>query len=129
MRLVNDGKSAVPLAQLTARYYYSKEPTGSEVFSCYYVSIGDCPTLGPARFADVTPKTATADRYLEFSFVSNAPSLGANEAIEIHDAFYIADYPNFTQTNDYSFGVNTDFAISDHVTVYRNGVLVWGVEP
>src|SRR5450755_28768 len=74
VRIVNDSKLAVPLHELTLRYYYSKEPTGSEVFSCYWVSIG-CPVLGPAVFGDVSPKTPTADRYLELSFVASAPSL------------------------------------------------------
>ncbi|HWZ90553.1 MAG TPA: cellulose binding domain-containing protein, partial [Polyangiaceae bacterium] len=129
LRIVNDGTAAVPLHELTLRYYYSKEPAGSEAFSCYWVSIGDCPTLAPATFHDLSPKTATADRYLEISFVASAPSLTAKQNIEIHDAFFIPNYPFFTQTNDYSFSTNTDFVTSQHVTVYRNGALVWGTEP
>jgi Cellulose binding domain len=129
MRIVNDSKLAVPLSELTLRYYYSKEPTGSEVFACYWVSIGNCPVLGPAVFGDVSPKTPTADRYLELSFVASAPSLSAGQSVEIQDAFYIPTYPTFTQTNDYSFATNTDFETSSHITVYRNGILVWGVEP
>jgi endoglucanase len=36
----------------------------------------------------------------------------------------------FTQTNDYSFGAGaTQYADWNDVTVYRNGTLVWGVEP
>jgi hypothetical protein len=129
IRLVNDSKSAVPLTALTARYYYSKEPSGTEAFNCYWVSIGDCPVLAPTVFADATPKTSTADRYMQLSFVASAPTLAAGDAVEIHDAFYIANYPSFTQTNDYSFVTNSDFVSSEHLTIYRGGVLIWGVEP
>ena len=40
------------------------------------------------------------------------------------------DWTNYTQTNDYSFdATKTSYADWTKVTLYRNGVLVWGVEP
>ena len=40
------------------------------------------------------------------------------------------DQSNYTETGDYSFDpTKTSFTDWDHVTLYRNGVLVWGTEP
>jgi mannan endo-1,4-beta-mannosidase len=89
----------------------------------------DCSTLAPPRFADSGSKASNADRYVEFSFVSGAPSLMTNQSEEIHLGFFVPNYANFTQTNDYSFAASSDFATSQRVTVYRNGTLIWGVEP
>ncbi len=37
--------------------------------------------------------------------------------------------PPFTQSNDYSFSTSNVFQTSDHVTLYADGVLIWGSEP
>jgi hypothetical protein len=128
-QIVNDSKVSVPLHELTLRYYYSKEPAGTEVFNCYYVTNDECPELSSASFSDFSPKTPTADRVLQLGFVASAPTLAAKQTVEIRGAFNVPSYDMFDQTNDYSFAVNTDFAVSQRVTVYRNGVLVWGTEP
>jgi len=129
VRLTNDGKTAIPLHELSARYYYSKEPTGSEGYSCYWMSLGDCSMLAQLRFADSSSKASNADRYVELSFTSNAPPLGSTQSEEIHLGFFVPSYADFTQTNDYSFSASADFVTSQRVTVYRNGILIWGVEP
>jgi len=129
VRIVNQSSSSVPLSELTLRYYYSKEPSGDESFACYWFNLGDCASLVKATFANVTPKSAMADRYLELSFASGAPALPAGQTAEVHSAFYVASYSAFTQTNDYSFNASSTFATTNHITVYRNGVLVWGQEP
>ncbi len=128
-RIVNAGNVAFPLSSLSLRYYYSKDVSGTEQFNCYTVSGGDCTLLAPARFGDVTPKTATADRYVELHYAAKAPSLAVNQTSEIHGAFFVPSYAPFIQTNDYSFSTNDGFQTADHVTLYANGVLIWGVEP
>jgi hypothetical protein len=41
-----------------------------------------------------------------------------------------SDWQNFNEANDYSYdGTKTSFADWNKVTLYRNGTLVWGVEP
>ena len=47
-------------------------------------------------------------------------------------AFWTAknDWSYYTQSGDYSFdAAKTQFTDWSHVTVYRNGLLVWGIEP
>ncbi|HYQ42367.1 MAG TPA: cellulose binding domain-containing protein [Polyangiaceae bacterium] len=128
-RIVNAGKVPFPLASLSLRYYYTKEPAGDEQYNCYSVNGSDCSLLGSVIFADVSPKTGTADRYLELHYAAKAGSLGVNQSAEIRGAFFIANYPRFTQSNDYSFSSNNGFLTSPHVTLYADGVLIWGTEP
>ena len=128
-RIVNAGKVPFPLASLSLRYYYTKEPAGDEQYNCYSVNGSDCSLLGSVIFADVSPKTSTADRYLELHYAAKAGSLGVNQSAEIRGAFFIANYPRFTQSNDYSFSSNNGFLTSPHVTLYADGVLIWGTEP
>ena len=127
VRIVNLGKNSLPLADFTLRYYFTKEPSGDESFSCYYFNLGDCETAVTETFADFSPKTSTANRYLEFGFTSG--TLGGNQTAEVRGSFAVPDYSPFMQTNDYSFIASTAFVVTDHLTVYRKGVLVWGTEP
>jgi hypothetical protein len=128
-RVVNAGKLAFPLSSLSLRYYYTKDVAGAEQYNCYNVSGGDCTPLAPAVFADVTPKTSTADRYLELHYSTKAPSLAVNQSSEIRGAFFVPSYAAFNQSNDYSFSNNNAFQTSSNVTLYADGVLIWGTEP
>ncbi|MNF88917.1 Exoglucanase-2 precursor [compost metagenome] len=75
--------------------------------------------------------TATADTYVELTFKPEAGVLaaGANTG-EIHGRFSSADWINMNELNDYSYnGAATSFTDANHVTLYVNDSLVWGVEP
>ena len=128
-RIVNGGKLPFALSSLSLRYYYSRETTAAEQYNCYSVTGGNCSLLNPAAFGDVSPKTSTADRYLELHFAAKAATLAVNQSVEIQGAFFLTNHPAFIQTNDYSFSTSAVFLSSDHVTLYANGVLIWGVEP
>jgi len=127
-RIVNDGKQPFPLSSLSLRYFYSKEAAGPEEYRCYSVIAGDCTQLG-STFGDVKPKTSTADRYLQLQFSKTAPALAVNQTLEIQGTFFIAGYPAFAQTNDYSFSSKDGFQLTPRVTLYADGVLIWGSEP
>lgn len=128
-RIVNNGKQPFPLSSLSLRYYYTKDQPGTEMYNCYTVVGGDCSLLGPAVFGEPSPKTSTADRYLELHYTAKAAALGVNQSSEIQGAFSISDYPALTQTNDYSFSTATTFQTTPLVTLYADGVLIWGTEP
>lgn len=62
------------------------------------------------------------------SFV-NIKSAGGQRG-KLQDRFAKADWSNSTETSDYSFDpTKFSFVDWDHVTLYRNGVLLWGTEP
>ncbi|MET3881979.1 cellulose binding domain-containing protein [Niastella sp. OAS944] len=47
----------------------------------------------------------------------------------IQSRFANTDWVNFNETDDYSYVYNKDYANNSHITLYRNGQLVWGEEP
>jgi cellulose 1,4-beta-cellobiosidase len=129
--IINQSSSAVPLSELKIRYWYTREGTAGQNFWCDYSAItGSCSNV-TGTFAQVSPARAGADFYLEVGFSAAAGSIAAGgQSGEIQARFAKADWSNYNETGDYSFDpTKTSFTDWDHVTLYRNGTLVWGVEP
>jgi hypothetical protein len=137
IQIINSGTTAVPLSQLTVRYWYTYDttPIVSQNPACTY-------TLGPAGvtcanttistgtdFVQVTPARTNADFYFTFGFTTAAGSLAPGATAEIGPGFNKNDFSAFTQTNDYSYNASTTFTTTTKVTVYLGGALVYGVEP
>ena|SRR5436190_20970997 len=128
--VLNTGSIAVPLSQLTIRYWYTLDPpVDTELSQCDFAQLGcnnvilSNVTLSAAR--------ATADRYWQAGFTAGAGNLagGANTG-EIQLFFHKTGFSNYNQANDYSFdATKTAYADWNRVTLYQNGTLVWGVEP
>jgi endoglucanase len=52
------------------------------------------------------------------------------QSSETQARFAKSNWSNYTETGDYSFDpTKISFTGWDHVTLYRNGVLIWGTEP
>ncbi|WP_344843099.1 cellulose binding domain-containing protein [Nonomuraea dietziae] len=114
-QLLNDGASAVPLAQVKIRYYL----TGTETyrFACSWAVVG-CSTV-----------TGTfGNGYLEVGFTSGTLAPGGNTR-DLQLRFHRADWQSFDQSDDYSFGVQTGYADWEKAAVYVNGQLAWGRPP
>jgi hypothetical protein len=124
-KLVNTGPNPVVLSQITVRYYFTLENPEPLNVWCDFATIGCSNVL--TRFGFL----GNGDFYLEHSFPASAGVIppGSNSG-EIQTRFAKSDYSNFDQSNDYSFDptkkVFTDW---NRVTMYQNGVLIWGVEP
>ncbi len=129
--IVNPGGSAVPLSELKIRYWYTREGTAAQNFFCDWSAIaGSCSNL-TSSFVQLSPARTGANFYLEIGFTAAAGSIAAGgQSGEIQSRFAKTDWSNFTETGDYSFDpTKISFADWTRVTLYRNGVLVWGVEP
>lgn len=133
----NHGESNVDLSELSVRYYYTLEAASTQTFLCDFVRkdavVNNCKGI-KASFG--TLSGAAAKNYIEISF---EPPNGESWAISAIGGssgsmllrFYNGNFAKQDQTNDYSFDPSKDKEPEEwsHVTLYRNGQLVYGVEP
>jgi hypothetical protein len=129
INLVNRTTADVPLSELTVRYWYTKDSATSEALTCDFASIG-CANI-VSTFLPVSPPRAGASDVIDLGFLAAAGTLAAGaQTQEIGLRVGKSDFSNYDETNDYSYdgslGSLTDYP---KITVYRNGVLVWGAEP
>jgi len=128
-RIVNTGDEAVPLSDLTLRYYYTIDGEQAQQFHCDYAAVGSGNVNG--RFVKMDSSAAGSDYYLEISFAPGAGNLEpGGDTGEIQARVNKTDWSNFNESDDYSYnGTQQAFADWDKVTLYRNGTRVWGIEP
>ncbi len=129
LNIVNTGSSAVPLSELKVRYWYTIDGDKPQTYNCDYAVVACANVTG--TFVKLATARTGADYYLEVGFTSGAGSIAAGgQSGEIQNRFNKTDWSNYNETGDYSFDpTKTAFTDWTHVTLYRNGVLVWGTEP
>lgn len=128
-RIVNRGDEAVPLSELTLRYWYTIDGDKPQQFHCDYAQVGGSNISG--RLVKLDEARSGADYYLELSFSPAAGSIAAGgNSGEIQTRINKTDWTNYNERDDYSYdGSKASFTDWDRVTLYRNGTLVWGTEP
>src|SRR5215471_1103640 len=130
-QIINSGASAVPLSSLTMRYWFTNEaPTDPLVFACDYALV-NCSNITPKFVALPSPATK-ANTYLQIGFTAAAGSIAPGQSSgEIQTRIHHVNWSNFITTDSYSFISDPSFVYKDTqtVTLYRNGVLIWGTEP
>ncbi len=129
-KIVNTSTNiSVPLSELKLRYWYSIDGDRPQQFSCFWAQVG-CANINAALVPLATP-IGGMDYYLELGFGTGAGSIaGGGSSGEIHTRLNKSDWSAYNESNDYSFdATKLAFADWNRVTLYRNGVLVWGNEP
>lgn len=123
----NNGTSAVNLSSLKIRYYFTKE--GTESMNAWI----DWAQVGGSNIQTSFHSWAgtNADTYVELSFSASAGSIAAGgQTGDIQLRMSKSNWSNLNESNDYSFdATKTSYADWSKVTLYRDGNLVWGVEP
>jgi len=129
LKIVNTGTVSIPLSELTVRYYYKREAAVAQNLTIDYAVIGKTNITG--SFYTMGSPTSTADAYLELGFLTGAGSIAASgDTGVIKVRINNSNWSNFNEANDYSYAPSlTSFADHDKITLYHNGVLVWGIEP
>jgi len=133
LRLFNNTPQDIPLSELKMRYWYTIDTVKPQTFLCDYATPVGCSNLTGAftTIAGTSPnKTGLSDTYLEVGFTGSGGSLVGGSQVEMYLRVLKTDLSSFAESNDYSYDpARPDMARWDRVTVYRNGVLVWGIEP
>jgi len=131
LEIANGGTVAAPL-QLDHRalLFTNETPSDPLQFECDYAQVG-CANI-TSKFVTLTAPVAKANTYLELGFTAAAGAVAPNaNSGEIQTRTHHVAYSNFTTSQSYSFIADPSFVYkpSQTVTVYINGVLVWGQEP
>jgi cellulose binding protein with CBM3 domain len=130
-QIINTGTTSVPLSSLTMRYWFTNEtPTDPLVFACDYALV-NCSNV-TAKFVALPSPLTKANTYLQIGFTAAAGSIAPGQSSgEIQTRIHHVNWSNFITTDSYSFISDPSFVYKDTqtVTLYLNGVLVWGTEP
>jgi len=122
--IVNTGLWPAPLASMELRYWFTDDSQPLLDFHCDWAAVGCANLSGDFGFAD------GGIGYLHLNFRPGAGWLGAGEdSGEIKVRFNRADWAQYRQSDDHSFGPVTTDTEWERVTLYVDGLLVWGVEP
>ena len=123
-KIVNQGNS-VSLDDIKVRYWFDTEAEG-HTFNCDFAFIG-C-----GGITAVFDQTANGDHFAEFQFANTGMLFGE---INGHDTGHIQlrihanDWQAFDENHHYSFTHTAEYIDWDKVTLYYQGVLIWGIEP
>jgi endoglucanase len=132
----NESEVPVDISTLKIRYYYTLENPSAQESFCDFVDpevVSDCDGV-VVTFGSLDRQAAKNYAEVTFSPPDDSlwliPELGGSSG-EIRLRFRKADFSIQKQLGDYSFDESKleEPEPWDHVTLYRNGVLVWGVEP
>jgi hypothetical protein len=139
--VLNTSSMAIPLSQITFRYYFqvaeTSDPPHLDVDYSTTVPSADI----TATFAAISPAVTGANEYMEVGFTTAAGTLQAKSdtgqiQLRVHATNYASPFDS-TQATDYSFQTcaagrtaNTGaFAQQTTITAYVQGALASGVEP
>jgi Cellulose binding domain len=124
-------REGVPLSALKLRYYFTNEYSARCPANC--VIEGYYANLSLGAIVDVERRYVQLDgdlACLEFSFENEKAVLRQGEAVQTFQGFHISPYLPFDQSDDYSYDPKqTSFVDSKTLTLYKDGVLVWGAPP
>lgn len=128
LQLINNGTKFIPYSDLSIRYWLTPEE---------YAGINSWIDYAAMGKSNISTKYIQLDRprqaalgYLQYSFDSTAGLLTADSGSGIiQSRFANADWALLDKTNDYSYVSGSGYTENRRITVYRNGVLVWGTEP
>jgi hypothetical protein len=129
--ILNNGTTAGPLSSLTMRYWFTNEaPSDPLEFDCDYALV-TCADV-TANFVSLSAPLTMANSYIQIGFTAAAGSIApGGSSGEIQTRIHHVGWSNFITTDSYSFISDESFVYKNTqtVTLYQNGVLVWGTEP
>jgi hypothetical protein len=126
--VTNSGTVAFLLGDLTVRYWYTVDAGKEQELNCDNARFG-CMRLVNS-VVPVTPVRNKANEYVQVGFMAGALDVAGSTGM-IQLRLHNKDFTPVNQTDDYSLD-NTARGtgkVSNTITAYIRGVLIWGVEP
>ncbi|WPV02132.1 cellulose binding domain-containing protein [Mucilaginibacter sp. cycad4] len=127
VKIANADSVGVAYSELTMRYWFTAENYAGINTWIDYAQLGNSNVK--LKYVQLAQPRSGALGYIEYSFAVTG-SLAANASTgEIQSRFANQDWSNLNEADDYSYENNTSYAANNHITLYRNGMLIWGTEP
>ncbi|WP_170061193.1 cellulose binding domain-containing protein [Spirosoma aerolatum] len=129
LKLNNEGNTAVSYSDITIRYWLTVEDFSPLTnLSVYWAQLGTSKVR--MRYVALTQPRQGALGYVEYSFDASSGTLAAgSNSGEIQTGVGKQNWTNVSESDDYSFAPTAVYTKTDRITIYKNGVLVGGVEP
>ncbi|SHN43918.1 cellulose binding domain-containing protein [Chitinophaga sp. CF418] len=128
LKVINTDTIAAAYKELTARYWFTAENFAGINTWIDYAAMGSSKVKMKYIALD-TPRNG-AFGYVEYSFDSTAGALAAGvNSGAIQSRIANKNSAVLQETDDYSYLPNRTYTANDHITLYRNGKLIWGIEP
>lgn len=128
-QVVNKGKTAVSLAGVKLRYWFTAGGSQQNNVTFDYAAIGSANISGAS--VKLAAARTGADSYVEITFGASAGTLAPGASTgEIQTRINKSDWSNYDESDDYSYdATKTAFTEWNKVTLYQNDSLIYGVEP
>ncbi len=128
LKINNTGNVAVAYKDLSVRYWLSTEGPQALNYWVDYAELGNGKVKG--QFTRLSPPRTGADAYFELKIDSTAGTLfPLSTSGNIQYRLAKADWSAFNETNDHSYRPAGPIANNDHLTLYYQGQLLYGIEP
>ncbi|MBW4889748.1 putative Ig domain-containing protein [Mucilaginibacter sp. HMF5004] len=128
LKIVNQDSVGVNYSELTMRYWFTAENYAGINTWIDYAQMGNN-NVAMRYVQSPDPKTGALG-YIEYSFASGAKLNANSNTGVIQSRFANQDWSNLSEADDYSHQNNTaNYAVNNHITLYRNGQLIFGTEP
>lgn len=128
LTISNESPVAIPYSEITARYWVTAENYAGISKWIDYAEMGNSKVS--MTYVELAKPRQGALGYVEYAFNSSAGNLNAGASSgAIQSRFANVNWENLSETDDYSFKSGSEYAVNNHITLYRNGKLWWGTEP
>ncbi|MEZ2336397.1 cellulose binding domain-containing protein [Mucilaginibacter sp. RCC_168] len=129
LKISNQDSVAVKYSELTARYWFTAENYAGINTYIDYAQLGTGNIT--ATYIPLPNPRSNAFGYVEYAFAATTGNLNPGSTSgAIQSRFGNSDWSNLSEANDYSYRQGSAvYADNPNITLYRNGVLIWGTEP
>ncbi|GLU52875.1 hypothetical protein Dfri01_23360 [Dyadobacter frigoris] len=128
LKIVSEDSISIAYNELTARYWFTAENYAGINTWIDYAQLGNSKVK--IQYVALGQPRNGAYGYVAYSFDVSAGNLGVKgNSGEIQSRFANTDWSVLNEPDDYSYLASSGYVQNEHITLYRNGILVWGIEP